>query len=75
MRSAYKISLEKPEGKESFGISGRSWVDSIKIDLKGTGYEDMDSIHLAHERIQWRAFVNTALKLQVLYKSGNFLTS
>jgi hypothetical protein len=34
-----------------------------------------DWIHLDQDRVQWRVFVNTVMKLRVLYKAGNFLTS
>jgi hypothetical protein len=37
--------------------------------------EDVGWIHLAQERGQWRAFVNTVMNLQVPYMAGDFLTS
>jgi hypothetical protein len=33
-RNAYKILVEKPEGKRSLGRTGCRWVDNIKIDLR-----------------------------------------
>jgi hypothetical protein len=33
-RNAYRILVEKPEGKRTLGSSRRRWVDSIKIDLE-----------------------------------------
>jgi hypothetical protein len=36
------------------------------MDLKEIGWGDMDWIHLAQDRDQWMALVNTAIKLQVL---------
>jgi hypothetical protein len=33
----------------------------------------MDWIYLAHERNQWRALVDTVMKLQVPKKGGGFL--
>jgi hypothetical protein len=35
----------------------------------------MDWNHLAKDRDQWRALVNTAKNLRVPQKAGNFLTS
>jgi hypothetical protein len=51
-------------------------ADSVTslADLKETAYENVDWIHLTHDRVQW-ALVNTVLKLRVSYKAGNYLTS
>jgi len=35
------------------------------MDLRETGWEDMDWIHLAHDRGHWQALVNTVMNLQV----------
>jgi hypothetical protein len=32
--NAYRILVEKPEGKRPLGKSRRRWVDNIKMDLK-----------------------------------------
>jgi hypothetical protein len=37
----------------------------IKIDLRETGWDGIDWIHLAQDRDQWRALVNTVMKLRV----------
>jgi hypothetical protein len=55
----------KPEGKRPLGRPRRRWVDSIKIDLRETGWEGMDWIDLVQDRGQWRALVNTAMNLRV----------
>jgi hypothetical protein len=33
----------------------------------------VDWIHLAQDRNQWRALVNTVMNVPVLYEAGNFL--
>jgi hypothetical protein len=38
MRNAYKILVEKPEGKRSLGRPRRRWEDNIKIDLREIGF-------------------------------------
>jgi hypothetical protein len=43
----------------------RILVDNIKIDHRETGWDDMDWIDLAQDRDQWRALVNTVMKLRV----------
>jgi hypothetical protein len=35
----------------------------------------VDWMHLAYDRDQWRAGVNTVMNLWVSYKAGNFLAS
>jgi hypothetical protein len=41
------------------------WVDNIKIDLRGIGWDGVDWMDMAQDRDQWRALVNTELNLQV----------
>jgi hypothetical protein len=42
------------------------WVDIIKIDLREVGCDGIYWIDLAHDRDQWKAFVNTVMSLRVL---------
>jgi hypothetical protein len=55
----------KPEGKRQLGKPRHRWVDNIKIDIRGIGWDDMDWIDLTEDRDQWRALVNTVMKLWV----------
>jgi hypothetical protein len=41
-------------------------VNNIKMDLRVIGWDGMNWIHMAKDRDQWRAFVNTGMNLQVL---------
>jgi hypothetical protein len=54
-----------PDGKRPLGRPRRRWDDDIKMDLKEIGWGDMDWIDLAQDRDQWRALVNTVMKLRV----------
>jgi hypothetical protein len=45
------------------------------MNLKETGCEDVNWIHLAQDRDQWWAVVNTAMNIRFLLKGGNFLTN
>jgi hypothetical protein len=49
--------------------------DDIRMDLKDIGWEGVGCIHLAQDRDQWRARVNTLKNIRVPYKAENFLTS
>jgi hypothetical protein len=64
-RNAYRILVRKPEGKRPPGRHRRRWVDNIKIDLRDTGWGDMDWVDLAQARNRWRALVKTVMNLRV----------
>jgi hypothetical protein len=57
----------KPEGKRPLGRPRRRWEDntSIKMDFRAIGWGDMDWIHLAQDKDQWRALVNTLMNFQL----------
>jgi hypothetical protein len=42
MRNAYKILVEKPEGKKPLGRHRRRWEENIKMEVKETGFESVD---------------------------------
>jgi hypothetical protein len=56
--------LENLKGRE-LGRPRRIWEDNIRMDLREIGWEDVDWIHLAQVKGQWRAVVNTAMNLRV----------
>jgi hypothetical protein len=55
----------KARRKEPLGRPRRRWVDNIKMDFGEIGWDGMDWIELAQDRDQWRALVNTVMKLRV----------
>jgi hypothetical protein len=59
------ILVKKPEGKRPLRRPRHSWADSIKIDLRGIGWDGMDWIDLSQDRDQCRALVNTVMNLRV----------
>jgi hypothetical protein len=65
MRNTCNILLRRPEEKRPFARPMLRWKDNIRINLKGTGCEGVDWIHLAQDRSQWRALVNTVMVVQV----------
>jgi hypothetical protein len=43
----------------------RRWEDSTELDLIEIEWDGMDWIHLAHDRDQWRALMNTVTNHRV----------
>jgi hypothetical protein len=72
-RNAYRILVEKQEGKGPLGRRTLRWVDNIKMDLRQTEWGGTDWIDLAQDRDQWRALENTVMNLRVPLNAGNFL--
>jgi hypothetical protein len=64
-RNAYRILVEKPEGKRPLERPRRRWVDIIKVDLRDIERDGVDWIELAQDMDQWRALVNTVMNLWV----------
>jgi hypothetical protein len=68
--NAYRILVEKPEGKRPVGRQRCRWVDNIKINSRDTlreiGWDGMDWFNLTQDRNKWRSLVNTAMNLRVL---------
>jgi hypothetical protein len=56
---------KKPEGTKPLVRTRRRWEDNIKKDLRETGCEFVDWIHLAQDRDQWWAVVNIVMSLWV----------
>jgi hypothetical protein len=54
---------EKTEWKKPLVRPRSRWEDNIKVD--DTECEGVDWIQMAHDRAQWRTFVNTVINLLV----------
>jgi hypothetical protein len=72
--NAYNILVGRPEGKRPLGRPSRRWEHNSTTDLMEIGWEGVDWIHVAQDRDQWRAVVNTVINLSVPQKAGSFLT-
>jgi len=65
MRNAYKILVRKSEGKRPLGRPRHRWKDNIIMDLREIGWECVNWMHLAEDREQWWALVNTVMNFWV----------
>jgi hypothetical protein len=64
-RGVYRVLVGRSEGKRPLGRPRRSWENNIKMDLRETGIDEANWIHLARDNVQWRACVNTVMNLRV----------
>jgi len=55
----------KLEGKRSFVRYRDRWEDNIKMDFWEMGWEDVDWIHMAQDKDQWLAVVNTVMNFRI----------
>jgi hypothetical protein len=65
MKNAYKILVGRPEGKRPLGRPRRRWDYDIRMDLREIGWEGVVWMHVAHNKDQWRALVNTITNFRV----------
>jgi hypothetical protein len=65
MGIVFSILVGKSEGKNPHGRPRRRWEGNIRTDLGEIEWEGADWIHLAQDRNQWWAVVNTVMNLRV----------
>jgi hypothetical protein len=64
-KGVYSVLVRRPDGKRPLGRPRRKWEDNIKMYLRKIGIDGANWIHLAQDRVQWRACVNTVINLRV----------
>jgi hypothetical protein len=65
-RKLYKVLVGKPKRRRPLGRRRCRWEDGIRMDLRETGWEDVEWVQLAQDRGQWRAVMNVVMNLWVL---------
>jgi hypothetical protein len=71
-RGVYRILVGRLKSKRPLGRPRCRWDDNIKLDLREIGIDGVNWIWLAQDRVQWWAFVNTVMNLQVHKESRIF---
>jgi len=66
MRNTYKMLVRKPEGKKQLVRSRSRKKDNVRMNLREIGRESVDWMHLAQDRDQWCAVINTVMDIRVL---------
>jgi hypothetical protein len=64
-RVVYRVLVGRPKGKRPLGRPMHTWEDNIKMDLGELGIDGVNWTQLAQDRVQWQAFVNMVMNLQV----------
>jgi hypothetical protein len=67
-KNAHRVLVGKPEGKRPLVRPKRRWEDNVRMDLRETGWNGMDWIHLAWDSDQWKALVNTSMNLREIFE-------
>jgi hypothetical protein len=63
MRNEYNILVRKPEGMRP--LESPRWKNNNRMDLRESGREAVDWIHLAQDKDQWRVLLNMVINLRV----------
>jgi hypothetical protein len=72
IRNVYSVLVGKPGGKRPLGRPRCRWEFNIRMKVREMGWEVTDWMRLTQDRDQWRARLNTVMKIRVLQK-GDFL--
>jgi hypothetical protein len=64
-RGVYGVLVGRPKSKRPLGRPRHRWEDNIKMDLREIWIDGVNWIQLAQDSVQWQAFVNIVMNLQV----------
>jgi hypothetical protein len=73
--NAYRVLVEKPEGKRPLRRPRHGSENNVKMDLREIGWDGMYWIDLTQDTDQWRALVNFRVSsnfLKILEKLSNW---
>jgi hypothetical protein len=61
----YRVLEGKPEGLRPLGRPRHRWEVDNRMYLREIGWDGLDWVHLAQDKDQWRALLNTVMNLRV----------
>jgi hypothetical protein len=64
-RRVYWVLAERPKGKRPLARPRHRWEDNIKMELREIGFDGVNWIRLAQNRVWWRAFVYRVMDFRV----------
>jgi hypothetical protein len=64
-RIVYRVLVGRLEGMRPLERPRRRWEDNIKMDLREIEIDGANWIRLSQNKVQWRAFVKTAMTFRV----------
>jgi hypothetical protein len=64
-KGVYRVLVGRPEGKRPLGRPRHRWEDNIKLDLREIGFDGVNWIQLAQDRVQWWSCLNMVVNLWV----------
>jgi hypothetical protein len=64
-RSAYRLLVEKPEGKRPLGRPSHRWDGNIKMDFQEVGWGALTGLIWLRIMTSWQAHVNVVMNLWV----------
>jgi hypothetical protein len=64
MRNPYRSLVGKPDEMRPLGRPRRGW-ENIRMHIREIEWAGVEWIHLAQDRDQWRALVNTVMNLRI----------
>jgi hypothetical protein len=74
-RGAYRVLVKKPEGKRQLYRTRRKWEGNIRKDLQKFNGNCVEYIVLTQYSDNFRASVNTLMKIRVTENTGDSLTT
>jgi hypothetical protein len=64
-RSVHRVLVGRPKGKRPLGSPRCRWEDNTKLNLREIRIDGVNWIHLAQDKVQWWAFMNTVMNFWV----------
>jgi hypothetical protein len=64
-RVVYRDLIGRTEGKRTLGRPTPTWEDNINMELREKRVDERNWVWVVHDRVQWRAYVNTVMNFRI----------